>query len=334
MKTAFQDYYKILGVERSASDKEIKTAYRKLARKWHPDLQPAEKKKEAEEMFKRINEANEVLSDPEKRAKYDRLGSRWQNGDEFAYQQQQPGAEEARYYYQSGDSQGGFSDFFEQFFGRGGGFHSTRSERRPVRGQDIESEIELTIDEAFRGGIRALRLAGEAVCEECAGTGVSGRGYCGRCGGTGTISREKSLEVKIPAGVQEGSRIRLTKQGGEGLGGAEPGDLYLKVRILPHHLFRLTGATVESDLTLRPEQAVLGDRLSVSTLDGPVMVTVPPGSRTGTKLRLKEKGFPLKGGGRGNHLVKIQIDIPAVISEAEKELYHKLKSINERGAQT
>jgi curved DNA-binding protein len=337
LKTAFQDYYKILGVERSASDKEIKTAYRKLARKWHPDLQPAEKKKEAEEMFKRINEANEVLSDPEKRAKYDRLGSRWQDGDEFAYQQQ-PGAEGARYYYQSGDSQGsfgggGFSDFFEQFFGRGGGFHSPRSERRPVRGQDIESEIELTMEEAFRGGTRALRLAGEAVCEGCAGTGLSGRNYCSRCGGTGTMPREKSLEVKIPAGVQEGSRIRLKKQGGEGLGGAEQGDLYLKVRILPHPLFRLSGSTVESDLTLRPEQAVLGDRLSVSTLDGPVTVTVPPGSRSGTKLRLKEKGFPLKGGGRGSHLVKIQIDIPAVISDPEKELYRALKSFSERGAQ-
>jgi len=197
LQTAYQDYYKILGVERTATDKEIKAAYRKLARKWHPDLKPAEKKKEAEEMFKRVNEANEVLSDPEKRAKYDRLGSRWQDGDEFSYQQQ-PGAEGTRYYYQGGDFQGnfgggGFSDFFEQLFGRARGFKPPRSERRPVRGQDIDSEIELTLEEAYRGVTRSLRLAGEAVCEGCGGTGVSGRSFCNRCGGTGTMPLEKSL---------------------------------------------------------------------------------------------------------------------------------------------
>ncbi len=334
MKTRFQDYYKILGVDRNATAKEIKSAYRMLARKWHPDLQPADKKKEAEEMFKRINEAHEVLSDPEKRAKYDRLGSRWQDGDEFTYQYQQPGAGQTHYYYSTDFNvdPGGFSDFFEQLFGRGG-FRQSRTARGPVRGQDIESEIELTIEEAYRGVTRSLRVSGEAICAGCAGSGVAGGGFCSRCGGTGTTPREKTLEVKIPAGVQEGSRIRLKGQGGEGLNGGSNGDLYLKVRLLPHPLFRLNGATVESDLFLRPEQAVLGDRVTVNTLDGPVTVTVPPGSRAGTKLRLREKGFPLKGGGRGHHLVRIQIDIPAHIGEAEKELYQKLKELGKGRSQ-
>jgi curved DNA-binding protein len=337
LKTAFQDYYKILGVEKSATAKEIKSAYRKLARKWHPDLQPAAKKKAAEEEFKRINEAHEVLSDPEKRAKYDRLGSRWKDGDEFSYQQQ-AGAEGTRYYH-SGEGfessfggAGGFSDFFEQFFGRGGaGFKSARAGREPVRGQDIESEIELTLEEAYRGVTRALRISGGAVCEVCAGTGVADRSFCSRCGGTGTVPQEKTLEVKIPAGVQENSRIRLKGQGGEGLGGAGRGDLYLKVHILPHSVFHLSGSTVESDVSLRPEQAVLGDKVTVPTLDGPVTVTVPPGSRTGSKLRLRDKGFPLKGGGRGHHLVRVQIDIPAQINDAEKELYQKLFELSKGG---
>ncbi len=335
LKAAFQDYYKILGVERNATAKEIKSAYRKLARKWHPDLQPGDKKKTAEEEFKRINEAHEVLSDPEKRDKYDRLGSRWQDGDEFSYQHQ-PGSERA-YTYSPGGFEGnfgggGFSEFFEQFFGRGrAGFKSSRTGREPVRGQDIESEIELTLEEAYQGVTRGLRISGGAVCEGCAGTGVTDQRFCSRCGGTGTVPQEKTLEVKIPAGVNEGSRIRLKGQGGEGLGGAERGDLYLKVRLLPHPLFRLSGSTVESNISLRPEQAVLGDKVTVSTLDGPVTLTVPPGSRSGVKLRLREKGFPLKGGGRGHHLVQIQIDIPARFSDAEKELYQKLSELSKRG---
>lgn len=335
MKTAFQDYYKILGVEKNATAKEIKSAYRKLARKWHPDLQPADKKKTAEEEFKRINEAHEVLSDPEKRAKYDRLGSRWKEGDEFSYQQQ-PGGEGGSSY-SSGDFEGfggtgGFSDFFEQFFGRGGGgFRAARAGREAVRGQDIESEIELTLENAYQGVTRALRISGGAVCEGCAGTGVMDRRFCSRCGGTGTVPQEKTLDVKIPAGVQEGIRIRLKGQGGEGLGGAGRGDLYLKVHLLPHPLFRLSGSTVESDLSLRPEQAVLGDKVTVPTLDGPVTVTVPPGSRSGAKLRLREKGFPLKAGGRGHHLVRVQIDIPAQISDIEKELYQKLSELSKGG---
>ncbi|MEW5785549.1 MAG: J domain-containing protein [Bacillota bacterium] len=331
MPAQFQDYYKILEVDKSASAKEIKSAYRKLAKKWHPDLQPGEKKQAAEAQFKRVNEAYEVLSDPEKRAKYDQLGSRWQNGQDFTYERQ-PGTD-GFHYYSAEDMPGGFSDFFAQFFGGGGGgFSSARSRGRgAVRGQDIESEIELTVEEAYRGATRSFRVAGGTPCPTCAGSGVTGRGFCPGCGGTGTVTQEKTLEVKIPEGVLDGSRIRLKGQGGEGAGGGARGDLYLKVRLRSHPLYRLKGADIESDLALRPEQAVLGDKVAVQTLDGPVTVTVPAGSRSGTRLRLKEKGFPVKDGGRGNHFVRISVDIPLQLSEQEKELYRRLSELAKGG---
>jgi len=335
MAVEYQDYYKILGIDRNATDKEIKSAYRRLAKKWHPDLQPPEKKKEAEEQIKRINEAYEALSDPQKRAKYDQLGSGWQHGQEFHYEGQ-PGMGGFRYYRTSGDFDlSDFSEFFAQFFGGGdlgGDIFSGRSQRRrgAERGQDVESEIELTVEEAYRGTAKSLRLATEAACTACGGSGIDGRGFCPRCGGTGLTTRERTLEVRIPKGVRDGSRIRLKGQGHEGRGGAPSGDLYLKVRLRPHPLYRIKGSDVESDLTIRPEQAVLGDRVTVYTLDGPVTVTVPPGSRSGTLLRLKGKGFPAGKGERGHHYVRLAIDIPAQISAAERELYRKISQLSQR----
>lgn len=329
MAPRYQDYYKILGVNRDATDKEIKAAYRRLARKWHPDLHSGKKKEEAEEKFKQINEAYEVLSDPEKKAKYDRLGSNWRAGDNF----QPPPDMDGMHFYTASDFSdfGGFSDFFTTLFG---GQKKTRGAAdfytSPVRGQDIETEIALTLEEAYRGGNKSIRIKSNASCTECHGWGMINRSFCRRCGGTGTIPEEKSLEVKIPPGVHEGSRIRLKGQGGEGTGDGEKGDLYLKVRILPHPVFEVRGWDIENKIILRPEQAVLGDKVTVPTLDGQVLMTVPPDSHSGQKLRLKGKGLPRKEGGRGDQYVRVEIDIPRQLGKEEKELYRKLMSISKK----
>lgn len=341
MSVKFQDYYELLGVDRSATEKEIKAAYRKMARKWHPDLHPANEKKEAEEKFKRINEAYEVLKDPEKRTRYDRLGSRWKNGQDF---QAPPDMEGVRFYRSNGFGtagfeggfEGGFSDFFNMFFGGGAGApgagRSAHSARRgPVRGEDLESEIELTLEEAYQGVTRSIRVSGSSVCPGCGGSGTKNRSFCPQCGGTGAVADEKTLEVKVPAGVKEGSRIRLKEQGGSGLGGAPKGDLFLKVRLRPHPVFKLKGSDIEVDAVIRPDQAVFGDRIPVKTLDGQVNLIVPPGSRSGNKLRLRGKGFPAKNNTRGDQYVRLIIDTPADLSEREMELYKQLHELRKGG---
>ncbi len=342
MSVKFQDYYELLGVDRSATEKEVKAAYRKMARKWHPDLHPANEKKEAEEKFKRINEAYEVLKDPEKRSRYDRLGSRWKNGQDF---QAPPDMNGVRFYSSQdfgsggfeGGFEGGFSDFFNAFFGGGapgaGPGRGTRATRRgPVkRGEDLESEIELTLEEAYQGVTRSLRVSGSAICNTCGGTGAKDRSFCTQCGGTGAVPDEKTLDVKVPAGVQEGSRIRLKGQGGSGLGGGPKGDLFLKVRLRPHPVYKLKGSDIEVEAVIRPDQAIFGDRIPVKTLDGQVNLKVPPGSHSGSKLRLREKGFPQKNKSRGDQYVRLVIDTPADLSEKEMELYTKLHELRKGG---
>lgn len=339
MAVKFQDYYELLELDRKATDKEIKAAYRKLARKWHPDLHPAAEKKEAEEKFKKINEAYEVLKDPDKRKRYDRLGSRWKDGQDF---QGAPGTNGARYYSSDGFGgggfeggfEGGFSDFFNAFFGGGAagtGRSRRTAQRGPVKGEDLESEIELSLEEAYQGVTRSIRVSGSSVCPECGGTGTRDRNFCAQCGGTGAVPEEKTLDVKIPAGVKEGSRIRLKGQGGGGLGGASKGDLFLKVRLRPHRVFRLKDSDIEVDAEIRPDQAVFGDRIPVQTLDGKVNVKVPPGSRSGNKLRLRGKGFPGKNKARGDQYVSLVINTPPDISEEEKDLYKKLHDLRKGG---
>jgi curved DNA-binding protein len=330
MAVTFRDYYETLGVPRDADAKKIKAAYRKLARKWHPDLHTGKDKERAEEKFKEINEAYEVLSDADKRAKYDRLGSNWRNGDQF-----DPGDMGSTYYY-SGDFNPsdfqGFSDFFASIFG------DSKSRYRgtstfydgPMRGQDVESEIELTLEEAYHGGNKSLRLSAGKACVECHGRGIVGRTICTTCGGTGSVPTHRNIEVKIPAGVKEGSTIRLKGQGGEGSSGGQPGDLYLKVRLLPHVRFTVEGKDIEYVLTLRPDQAVLGDKVMVPTLDGSVRVTIPPGTPAGRRLRLKGKGLPGRQGDNGDQYVKININIATDIKEKEKELYRQIRAIYEK----
>ncbi|MDD2620734.1 MAG: DnaJ C-terminal domain-containing protein, partial [Syntrophomonadaceae bacterium] len=271
MAVSFRDYYETLGVKRDADPKAIKSAYRKLARKWHPDLHSGKKKEEADEKIKQINEAYEVLSDAEKREKYDRLGSNWRNGEQF---DSSPFGE-GTYYSTSNlnpEDMQGFSDFFSVLFGSqarspGGARRQGSFYEGPMRGQDIESSIDLTLEEAYHGVSKALQLSSSHICPECRGSGLQGQGFCRHCGGTGSISEPHNLNVKIPAGVYEGSSIRLKGQGGAGIGGGEKGDLYLKVHLLPHPIFKVKGIDIESEVTVRPEQAVLGDKITVATLD-------------------------------------------------------------------
>jgi curved DNA-binding protein len=324
MGVKFQDYYEVLGLKRNATEKEIKAAYRKLARKYHPDLHSAEEKTMAEEKFKKINEAHEVLSDPEKRAKYDRLGENWQAGQDFRPHPDTDGT----HFYSSTGADSGFSDFFETVFGgfRPGfdAFGGQRTARSgPRRGQDVEAELALTLEEAFRGGEKTIGLNTRDYCEHCGGSGVSGDRYCPGCGGTGQKTSPKTLTVKIPPGTRDGTKIRLRGQGG-GSPGGQSGDLYLKVTLLPHPRYTVQEDNLEADLVISPWQAVLGAKVSAVTLDGPVSVSVPPQSRTGKKLRLRGKGLPRKDSIRGDLYLKIIIDIPGQLSPEETELYRQL----------
>jgi curved DNA-binding protein len=327
MAVSYQDYYEILGVPRDASAKDIKAAYRKLARQWHPDLHTGKKKEEAEEKLKRFNEAYEVLKDSEKRAKYDQLGKNWQAGQDFSSYQNGDGGR----YYQSPninpEDLSGFSDFFNSIFGGQTGTGSSSFHSFPRPGQDIETNLELSLEELYRGGSKSIHLSSRQICPDCQGQGMQGRNFCSRCGGTGSLPEEKALEVKIPTGIYEGSTIRLKGQGGQGLGGGAPGDLYLKVSLLPHPYFQVKSRDLETKIVLRPEQAVLGDKVTVPTMDGSVTVTIPTGSHSGSRLRLKGKGLPLKQGERGNQYVLLEIDTPRDLTEEETDLYRKLNEL-------
>ncbi|RQD76937.1 MAG: J domain-containing protein [Candidatus Syntrophonatronum acetioxidans] len=343
MGVKYQDYYKILGVDRNASQKEIRNAYRKLAREHHPDLQPEDKKKEAEKEFKKINEAYEVLSDPEKRKLYDQYGENWQHGEDFsAYQQQgrtwSPGTEDSQRGYKSYtfdfedlEGQSGFSDFFETLFGqafRGKGREEAFTSQGPQQGLDVNADLEVTLEEIFRGAEKQLQLSLQDLCPQCSGRGVAGQGFCKNCGGTGHVDKTKTLKVKIPRDAREGKKIRLKGQGGEAVPGGRRGDLLLKVKVKPHPVFTLKGDDLEADLPLYPWQAVLGDRVTAQSLDGPIKVNVPPRTQRGHKLRIKGKGMPRKDRSRGDLYFRVALDLPKDIKPEEEELYKKLSQIS------
>ena len=303
MAVKFKDYYEVLGVPRGASEDEIRKTYRQLARKYHPDVNPNDKS--AEEKFKEINEAYEVLSDADKRKRYDELGANWKSGADFT---PPPGARNGRVNFRDfADGFGGarsasdFSDFFESLFGGRGSARSSADFRMPA--QDIEAEISLTLEEAHRGVKRNITL-------QSSGT-----------------DRMKSLEVTIPPGVREGTVIRLAGQGEPGANGGPPGDLYLHVRIEPHPLFEIVGdADVQIEFPVAPWEAALGAKATVPTLGEPVEMKIPAGTQGGKRLRMRGQGLNKRRGGRGDEYVKIKIVIPPKLTAKEKDLFEKLSA--------
>jgi len=299
MAVKFRDYYEVLGVPRTATAEEIKRAYRQLARKHHPDLQVASERARASERFKEINEANEVLSDPDKRAKYDALGANWKGGMDFT-----PPPDTGRGPSVTTDWEGfgDFSDFFGSIFGRpsagrpgaGRAGADRAGVRMPIPGNDVEGELPLTLDDVLHGGQRRITVDG------------------------------RSLDVTIPRGIRDGATLRLAGQGGPGVNGGPAGDVYLRVRLLPHPRYRVVGDDLEMDLPLWPWQAVLGAEVRVDTPDGPVTLTVPPGTQSGQRLRLRGRGLP-RDGARGDLYAVVRVVVPTRPSAAEREAYEMLR---------
>ncbi len=304
MAPKYCDYYKVLGVARDATAEDIHEAFRRLARKYHPDVNPDKK---AEEKFKTISEAYEVLSDPTKRARFDSLGRQWRPGQEFVPPEGYGAGEPAR-------RRGKFSDFFYSLFG--GGFAPnfagmetgpppTPPPAAPLRGADIETEISITLEQAYQGARTTVAV---------------------RAGGTGNLAgMVRKYDVKIPAGIRDGARIRLAGQGRPAdKKGLPPGDLFIRVRIAPHPVFRLRGDDIESDLAIAPWEAALGGKISVPTLDGAVEMSLPPGSQSGRRMRLRGKGMPKSDGPRGDHYVVLKIVVPESLTDRERELFEQL----------
>jgi curved DNA-binding protein len=311
LSVEYADYYAVLGVPKSADQAAIKAAYRKLARTLHPDVN---KEPAAGERFKKVNEANAVLGDPEKRAKYDRLGADWERLEQM--EQQRPFARPRGGGTGRGPRPEVHSDFFETFFGdggldldellRGGGTRPGGFGRRPAgprRGSDIEETVDINLEEAMSGGRRLLTIG------------------------------ERQVEVRIPAGVAVGSRVRVSGEGRPGTEGGAAGDIYLRVHLLPHPRFTVRGRDLLADLEVRDHQAVLGAEIRLAGPAGPLTVTVPPGTQGGRSLRLRGKGIPGLGTApAGDLLLTVRITVPPTVTPAERELYEQLRALRDEPA--
>jgi curved DNA-binding protein len=302
----YKDYYAVMGVERGATQDEIKRAYRKLARKYHPDVS---KEPDAEARFKELGEAYEVLKDPEKRAAYDGLGAKWQEGQDF----RPPPDWNEGFEFHGGEFTGAtaedFSDFFDSLFGRGGtGGGFARSSRRSfrARGEDTYAKILIDLEDAYTGKSRAVSLEHTEI-------GPDGR----------PSVRQRTLNVRIPKGVRQGQHIRLAGQGSPGIGGGEAGDLYLEVEFRPHRYYRVEGKDVFIDLPVAPWEAALGSTVKVRTPSGHVDLTIPPNSANGRKLRLKERGIPARQ--PGDLFVVLKIALPKADTGKAKAAYEAFR---------
>ncbi len=311
MPAQFRDYYQTLGVDKNATQDEVRSAFRKLARKYHPDT--AEDKKAAEEKFKEINEAYEVLGDPEKRRKYDEFGANWEHGATQpppGYEWRSTTGAGPRGFAGFGDGVEfefggtGFSDFFEELFGaRRAGFGAYGSSRTmPQRGQDIEADIMVTLEEAFHGSTRRISFR------------------------KSDSAQVQTYTVKIPKGVRDGQRIRLAGQGGSGNAGGEAGDLYLRVRIQKHPEFEVEGTDLRMDLDVPAWKCVLGGEVEIRTFDGRVRLRIPPGTQNGRKLRIAGHGLPKPEGGRGDLYAVVNVVLPTEISPKEREAWSQIAS--------
>ncbi|MGM0436985.1 MAG: molecular chaperone DnaJ [Bacillota bacterium] len=351
-----KDYYEILGVDKDASQKEIKKAYRKLAKKYHPDMNKDDS--DTSEKFKEISEAYEILSDPDKRKRYDRYGHSGINDDDFNFDD----------FAQGGF--GGFEDIFDMFFGGRSGRGSRR--RGPRKGSDLQYRMEITFEEAAFGAEKEITIPRTETCETCGGNGAKpgtdvktcpkcdGTGQmrvsqrtpfgqftqtktCDRCGGTGKIvktpcpdcngtgkqRRHRNLTVNIPAGVQDGNRLRMAGEGEAGEKGAPSGDLYIIISVKEHEIFDRKGDDIYCEVPINFVQATLGDEIKVPTLDGKVKFTIPEGTQPGTTFRLKNKGIPhLNGRGRGDEYIKTKVIIPKHLSQEQKDLLKEFAELS------
>ncbi|MBX3357691.1 MAG: DnaJ domain-containing protein [Phycisphaeraceae bacterium] len=328
MSVKFQDYYETLGVQRDATAEDLQRAFRKLARQYHPDVN---KSPEAEAKFKLVNEAYEVLKDPAKRKRYDQLGSQWKSGQDFSpppgwdgqgggfgRRPHRGGAHRHSHRVDFGDA-GGFSDFFEMFFGGrgggaspfdqgfGGGFGGAGAEPMPREGASHEADLTISLEDAYRGATKRITLSAP--------------------GSDGGASR--TYDVKIPAGVAEGAVIRLAGQGSAGTRGGKSGDLHLRVHLAPHPVFRVLaeegdGRDLAMTLPISAWEAALGAKVQVSTLEGEVTLTVPPGAQSGMRLRLRGRGMPSRKGDKGDLYVELKIVVPKTLTDTERELFTRL----------
>ncbi len=313
-----KSFYETLGVSRSASDKEIRSAYRKLARRYHPDVNPNDNG--AEERFKEVQGAYDVLSDEDTRKKYDKYGDRWEQADQFEEMERQRA--------QAGFGGGGFSfdgglgDLGSVFGGLFGG-----GPRGPRRGQDIESPTEITLEEAAAGTTRMINLQSSEPCAVCGGSGAIGNARCHTCGGAGEALKPRRLEVKVPPGVRTGSRVRIAGEGRPGGGGGPSGDLYLLVTVLPHARFERSGDDLTVEVAVPYLDAVLGGEVEAPTLTGRVMLTIPPLTQNGRRIRLGGKGMPVLGQGdrRGDLFALVNVVLPEHLSEREQALFEELR---------
>lgn len=355
-----RDYYEVLGVSKSASDADIKKAYRKLAKQYHPDINPGNK--EAEAKFKEINEAYEVLGDAQKRAQYDQFGH--------------AGFEQGGFGGFGGFSDfgdfGGFGDIFETIFGGGFGGRTSRARRGPQKGADLKSSVEISFEEAAFGVEKEISIHRMETCDKCEGSGTkpgtkastcqhcNGTGQiqykqrtpfgqfvniktcdvchgegkvitnpCDACNGKGRIRRQKKIKINVPAGIDDGQTMRLEGEGEPGIKGGPSGDLFISVRVKPHAIFQRQGNDVICEMPITFVQAALGTELEVPTLDGRVKYNVPEGTQTGSVFRLKNKGIPfLRGSGRGDQYVKVHVEVPKKLNEKQKALLREFAELS------
>ena len=331
---ADQTYYDILGVKKAASEEEIKKAYRKLARKFHPDVNPGDKQAEAK--FKELSEAYAVLSDKEKREKYDRLGR-----DAFSFGGGQGGGDPfAGFHFDFGDLGGGrgrargprrtartgdFRDIFSDLFGGGaggGGFQTA-----PGRGPDLEAETTLEFRDAVHGTTVQIATARQRECPACNGLGHVGNNVCRTCGGSGMVSEPQKMKVKIPEGVRDGQRIRLNGKGSPGTAGGPAGDLLLLIHVRPHPFYQQKGADIHTEVPITVGEAIRGAEIEVPTIHGPVRARIPAGTQGGQTFRLTGKGVRKgKTGGHGDHYYKVQIVVPKELSAEQREALEAIES--------
>jgi len=331
-----EDLYAVLGVKRDASDKEIRGAYRRLARQHHPDVNPGNAT--AETRFKAINAAYEVLSDPEKRKKYDRYGDQWQHADEIEAMRRRPGGG-----FGAGGPggpgagadgsftfEGDLGDLFAGMRGTGGGMFDSLFRRGNARqrGQDVEHAVRVSLDEAYAGTARTVELrGGGGPCPTCGGAGSLAGATCHACRGSGTAGASQRVEVRVPAGVADGARIRVAGKGGAGANGGAPGDLFLRVQVSAHPVFERRGDDLHVAVDVPVADAALGGEVKVPTLKGrPLALRVPAGTQGGRVLRLAGQGMPRAGGGFGDLFATVRLVLPEPMSEEQRALFERLRA--------